>query len=450
MRGRRPCSMWPAMLVALCLGLAGCGHSGRGPVTGESSGQYAPPGPPEDLWGPYIREASSRFRVPDRWIREVMRQESGGHEYLNGAPVVSDAGAIGLMQVEPYTYAGLRDRYGLGDDPYDPRNSILAGTAYIREMYDKYGAPAFLAAYNAGPARLDDYLAGTNSLPNETVNYLASIAPRLGDELPMTGPLAAYATPDEPEAPVRFASVNAAVPPPTVRTIRRPDGCFYDPDAAYDPTAPCRAAPSSAVPPAIPYGEAAATAPAVISPMPAPAPRPASRLATCLQDPDAAYDPDAPCRPSPAAPPAMMAAAASSSAWGAAAPSAPPRALPVAARTMAAPVLLRRAYAEEPTHMLPARPAAAVPMRRVADGGWAVQVGAFVSPTQAEQAADKARRVVAALLQPATITVGSTVWSGGRLLYRARLVGLSATAADAACSELSDHGWQCLTVPPGD
>ena len=54
----------------------------------------------------------------------------------------------------------------------------------------------------------------------------------------MTGPLAAYASPDEPPAPVRFASVNAAVPPPTAQTIRRPEGCFYDPDAAYDPVAP--------------------------------------------------------------------------------------------------------------------------------------------------------------------------------------------------------------------
>ena len=438
MRGGSHRASWPIVLLVACLGIAGCGHSGGGPVTSYGGGQYAPPGPREDPWGPYIREASARFRVPDRWIREVMRQESGGHEYLNGAPVVSEAGAIGLMQVEPYTYAGLKDRYGLGDDPYDPRNSILAGTAYIREMYDKYGAPAFLAAYNAGPARLDDYLAGTNSLPNETVNYLASIAPRLGDELPMTGPLAAYATPDQPEAPVRFASVNAAVPPPTVQTIRRPDGCFYDPDAAYDPTAPCRAAPASAVlPPAIPYGAVAAAPPAAVA-------EATPRAAPCMQDPDAAYDPDAPCRPAAASPrPVVTAASAADASWGTAGPQ-PPRPTAFAS----APVLLRRAYAEEPAHLLPARPAAAVPSRRTADG-WAVQVGAFVNPEQAEHAADRARSMAVGLLQPATVTVASTVWSGGRLLYRARLVGLSAGAADAACSRLSDQGWQCLTVPPG-
>ena len=39
---------------------------------------YTPPGPAGDPWGPYIAEASKRFDVPERWIREVMRQESGG------------------------------------------------------------------------------------------------------------------------------------------------------------------------------------------------------------------------------------------------------------------------------------------------------------------------------------------------------------------------------------
>ena len=63
---------------------------------------------------------------------------------------------------------------------YEPRDNILAGTAYIREMYDRFGAPAFLAAYNAGPMRVDSYLAGTDQLPDETVNYVAAIGPRIG------------------------------------------------------------------------------------------------------------------------------------------------------------------------------------------------------------------------------------------------------------------------------
>jgi cell division septation protein DedD len=108
-----------------------------------------------------------------------MRVESGGSEYLNGRPITSSAGAMGLMQVMPGTYDELRTRYNLGDDPFEPHDNIMAGVAYMREMYDIYGAPGFLAAYNAGPARLDDYLANNRPLPDETRRYVAMIGPNL-------------------------------------------------------------------------------------------------------------------------------------------------------------------------------------------------------------------------------------------------------------------------------
>ncbi|MBY0334048.1 MAG: lytic transglycosylase domain-containing protein [Acetobacteraceae bacterium] len=149
---------------------------------------YPPPGPPGDPWGPLIREAATRFDVPERWIREVMRQESGGRTHGgDGLPITSSAGAMGLMQVMPETWEGLRRRHGLGHDPHAPRDNILAGAAYIREMYDRFGSPHFLAAYNAGPERTEAYLAGATILPDETVNYLASIAPRLGIAVPGPG-----------------------------------------------------------------------------------------------------------------------------------------------------------------------------------------------------------------------------------------------------------------------
>jgi cell division septation protein DedD len=142
-------------------------------------GNYVPPGPPEDPWGPYIRKASARFDVPELWIRSVMRVESGGKEYLNGGLIMSGAGAMGLMQVMPDTYVELRDRYTLGDDPFDPHDNIFAGAAYLREMYDIYGSPGFLAAYNAGPRRLDDYLSNNRPLPDETRHYVAMIGPNI-------------------------------------------------------------------------------------------------------------------------------------------------------------------------------------------------------------------------------------------------------------------------------
>jgi hypothetical protein len=139
---------------------------------------YAPPGPPGDPWGPYITEAAAKYDVPERWIREVMRVESGGQEFRSsGVLITSPVGAMGLMQLMPATYDEVRARYNLGDDAFDPHNNILAGTAYLREMYDAFGSPGFLAAYNGGPARLEDYLTHNRPMPAETRRYVAMIGP---------------------------------------------------------------------------------------------------------------------------------------------------------------------------------------------------------------------------------------------------------------------------------
>ena len=126
-------------------------------------------------WASYVAEASSRFGVPAPWIRAVMQLESTGDK---GA--VSPKGAMGLMQVMPETYAELRLRYHLGADPYQPRNNILAGAAYLREMHDRFGPDGFLAAYNAGPGRYEGYLKSGRPLPEETHNYVATLAPVIG------------------------------------------------------------------------------------------------------------------------------------------------------------------------------------------------------------------------------------------------------------------------------
>lgn len=174
----------PLLVLMVVSGISACstahrGSSGARPTVMQAK-EYAPPGSPEDPWGPYVKAASRRFAIPEMWIRQVMLQESGGQQYLDGALVTSSAGAMGLMQIMPATYEELRGRYALGPDPYHPRDNILAGAAYIRELYDRYGSPGFLAAYNAGPGRLDDHLSRGMPLPYETVNYIAAVAPRLG------------------------------------------------------------------------------------------------------------------------------------------------------------------------------------------------------------------------------------------------------------------------------
>ena len=150
-----------------------------------ATNNYTPPGPAYDPWGPYIVEASARFDVPQRWIRQVMKMESGGNEYLNGQLTTSYTGAMGLMQVEPETYDELRAEYNLGDDPYDQHDNILAGTAYLRQLYDQFGTPGFLAAYHAGPGRFSNYLAGRTDLPDVTRQYVAALAPSIEEEEPL-------------------------------------------------------------------------------------------------------------------------------------------------------------------------------------------------------------------------------------------------------------------------
>ncbi len=117
----------------------------------------------DDLFAVFIAEASLRFGLPASAIRAAIQAESRGD-----VQAVSPKGAMGLMQIMPKTWSGLRFRYGLGADPFDPHDNIVAGTPYLRELHDRYGDPGFLAAYNAGPARYEAHLAAGVPLTDET------------------------------------------------------------------------------------------------------------------------------------------------------------------------------------------------------------------------------------------------------------------------------------------
>ncbi|WP_349934856.1 lytic transglycosylase domain-containing protein [Acetobacter sp. A11-2] len=128
-----------------------------------------------DPYAAVIAEAVQRFDIPATWIRAVMSAESGGD---TGA--ISSKGALGLMQIMPATWSDLRARYGLGNDPFDVHDNILAGAAFLHEMHDRYGSPGFLAAYNAGPGRYEDYRDRQRPLPPETRAYVAGLLPLIG------------------------------------------------------------------------------------------------------------------------------------------------------------------------------------------------------------------------------------------------------------------------------
>ena len=184
----------------------------------------------------YIAEASQRFGIPQTWIVAVKRAES-----RSDVRAVSPAGALGLMQIMPDTWAELRARYRLGSDPFDPHDNIIAGTAYLREMLDRYGTvPAMLAAYNAGPARYDEHLATGRALPAETRAYVALLAPALGSSAPSDRPRTVLQPPaDWREAPLFVARDDDRRP----AADRQPNGLqpsvpAQDDSAAGSQTAP--------------------------------------------------------------------------------------------------------------------------------------------------------------------------------------------------------------------
>ncbi|MCH6202868.1 lytic transglycosylase domain-containing protein [Brucella ciceri] len=173
--------------VALTVGVLALG---AGPATTLAQSAPVARAVVADQHGDHIAEASQRFGLPEHWIRAVLRAESAGD-----VRAISTAGATGLMQVMPDTWVSLRVRYRLGRDPYDPRDNILAGTAYLREMWDRYGnVGAMLAAYNAGPGRYDEHRATGRPLPAETRAYVAALAPALGGAV-------AAGTPEKQSAP---------------------------------------------------------------------------------------------------------------------------------------------------------------------------------------------------------------------------------------------------------
>ncbi len=455
-------------------------HAGR---------SYSPPGPSSDPWGPYIREASSKYDVPEKWIREVMRQESGGNLYgRNGQLVTSGAGAMGLMQVMPATYDDLRSRYReLGDDPYDPHNNILAGAAYVREMYDIYGAPGFLAAYNAGPGRLDDYLTRNRTLPLETRRYVAAIGPRIsGHEPNRPSPGAMYAMNsiplDIPAGP-RYPDVGAtqfasAAPAPSRPIVLNPPAPAYAEPVSAAPVEVAQASPGPFIhlspQPAEPVVLADATPaesfihlsppvpPAAVAQAPAPrfepAPRyePAPRFAQ-LPPPQR----EAPARfaslaiPEPPAPPPLL----RNNPFGHRSNAFAGRPIEVAEMPEPPRVPTRFAAASE---LAPASPrthgfsfiptASAAPVHRggpigATSGAWAVQVGAFSNQNLAQSATAAARQNAHGVLGGAQTVVAGVHQPGGTL-YRARLGGLSHDAAAEACERLSRARTNCMVVSP--
>jgi cell division protein FtsN len=396
-----------------CAGLAllsACAASGgrfaQGPSTSyylaHAAHNYAPPGPPGDPWGPYINMAASHFDVPAQWIRQVMRVESGGNEYIDGQLTVSAAGAMGLMQLEPQTYQEMAARYGLGPDPFNPYDNIMAGAAYIHEMYEVYGSPGFLAAYNAGPGRLDQYINYHTPLPNETLNYVAMIAPNIQGYYPdQRSPADQLALNTMPTG-----EASGILPPGFVPQAP-------EPEAPDNPTAPVQMA---AIVPSSSSSESSIYSPEPAQATPAPAAAPPVQMAAIV----------------PASSPASS---AYSSGPVQAAPLPPPPAPPAPQPSFS---IIPAAMADTPPPP---------PRESPAHAGWAIQVGAYDTSSNARAALGIAELSAVQMLENGHPLVES-VYLAGRIRYRARVVGLPHDDAVNACDRLSSGPTGCMILSP--
>jgi hypothetical protein len=397
-------------LSAGCAGLAllsACASNSRtaandglstGYYVSHAAGDYRPPGPPGDPWGPYINLAASRFDVPPTWIRQVMRVESGGREYMNGQLTVSPAGAMGLMQLEPETYQEMASRYGLGSDPFNPYDNIMAGTAYIHEMYVVYGSPGFLAAYNAGPGRLDSFMNYSRPLPHETQNYVAMIAPHIEGYYPSHRSQA-----DQLALNTLPAGVSTGILP-----------------AGYDPDAPARPSPG------MPNMPSAPVQVAMLVPPSAPVPETSTSIysQSAVMEPVQAPPPPAPVYQRPAAvqQTAMVV------------PEPAPRPRPSFS-------IIPSAMADTPP------PQAQISAAPVSHQGWAIQVGAYNTAENAKAALGIAELSAVQMLMSGQPMVVS-VHTGDGTKYRARVTGLPHDQAVDACQRLSSGPTGCVVLSP--
>lgn len=161
-------------------------------------------------WDGFVTEASQRFHVPKAWIRAVMRQESGGRTMLDeGKPIISRAGAVGLMQVMPDTYEEMAQAHKLGNDPFNARDNIMAGAAYLRWLHKRYGYPRMFAAYNAGPGRVEK----GGRLPAETRAYVGGITRTLKGVRPADQEMVNLTRPDGATVKIDAGKVTAVRKP---------------------------------------------------------------------------------------------------------------------------------------------------------------------------------------------------------------------------------------------
>ncbi|HVV94223.1 MAG TPA: lytic transglycosylase domain-containing protein [Hyphomicrobiales bacterium] len=118
-----------------------------------------------------IESAATASRLPIGFFTRIIWQESSFRADAVGPATRSGEHALGIAQFMPGTAA----ERGLGD-PFDPVEALPRSAELLRDLADRFGNLGLAAAaYNAGPARVADWLAGHGSLPAETQDYVLAV-----------------------------------------------------------------------------------------------------------------------------------------------------------------------------------------------------------------------------------------------------------------------------------
>src|SRR5271166_3847908 len=152
-----------------------------------------------------VNQASGTYRLDPDLVNSVIRAESGFN-----TRAISPKGAQGLMQLMPQTASQLGVQ-----NAFDPQANVEAGTRYLRELLERYNFDLVkaLAAYNAGPQRIDQY----NGVPPyyETRAYVARIVRDFNKKKLAAKSTTAPAT-KKPTAPKPAHTPTKSTPAPSV------------------------------------------------------------------------------------------------------------------------------------------------------------------------------------------------------------------------------------------
>jgi hypothetical protein len=149
-----------------------------------------------------LESAARKHDLPLEFFARLIWQESSFRAEAEGPRTRSGERAQGIAQFMPGTAA---ERSLL--DPRDPIQALPKAAEFLRELRDRFGNLGLAAAaYNAGPRRLSEWLAGTGFMPAETRSYVLGITGRSIDDWARGGSSEGFRT-----EPVDCAQMMASV-----------------------------------------------------------------------------------------------------------------------------------------------------------------------------------------------------------------------------------------------